>query len=351
MCQITRIQIKSGSIQIAGFNTVMSTDISNKTLRWGIIGCGNVTEVKSGPAYQKTSGFELLAVMRRDHDKAKDYAQRHGVPKFYANADQLINDPEIDAIYIATPPDSHKEYALMVADAGKPCCIEKPLAPSHADCCEIVDVFAEKNIPLFVAYYRRSLPRFEKVKQIIESGKIGQLRHINWQLQKTASTLDKSGAYNWRTDKKIARGGYFDDLASHGLDLFAFFLGDYQQVQGITKNQQNLYSAFDAITACWIHKNGVTGNGFWNFGCSENTDQVEIFGSEGKIIFSVFDEKSIRIVKGSLPEEIIQIDNPPHVQMPHVEKLRDALLYNKTHPSTGASSLQSSWAMEEILKE
>jgi 1,5-anhydro-D-fructose reductase (1,5-anhydro-D-mannitol-forming) len=257
MCQITRIRIKSVSIQIAGFNTVMSTNISNKTLRWGIIGCGNVTEVKSGPAYQKTSGFELLAVMRRDRDKAEDYALRHGVPKFYADADQLINDPEIDAIYIATPPDSHKEYALMVADAGKPCCIEKPLAPSHADCIEIVDVFAKKNIPLFVAYYRRSLPRFEKIKQIIDSGKIGNLRHISWQLQKAASPLDKSGAYNWRTDKKIARGGYFDDLASHGLDLFAFFFGDYQQVQGIVKNQQALYSAFDAITSCWIHKNGV----------------------------------------------------------------------------------------------
>jgi 1,5-anhydro-D-fructose reductase (1,5-anhydro-D-mannitol-forming) len=97
---------------------------------------------------------------------------------------------------------------------------------------------------------------------------------------------------------------------------------------------------------------GVTGSGFWNFGCSENTDQVDIFGSEGKIIFSVFDEKSIRILaQDSLQEEIIRIDNPPHVQMPHVEKLRDALLYNKAHPSTGTNSLQSSGAMEEILRE
>lgn len=318
-------------------------------VRWGIIGCGNVTEVKSGPAYQKTTGFELLAVMRRDHEKAQDYAKRHNVPKFYCDAHSLINDPDIDAVYIATPPDSHKEFALMVAAAGKPCCIEKPLAPTHADCCVIVETFAKKNIPLFVAYYRRSLPRFEKVKQLIESGAVGEVRHISWQLQKAINAWDKSGEYNWRTDKSIARGGYFDDLASHGLDLFAFYFGDYKTVQGIATNQQGLYSAFDAVTANWIFKCGITGSGFWNFGCSENTDCAEIFGSQGKIIFSVFDEKPIRIVTGST-EDIIHIDNPPHVQMPHVESLRNALLKNGIHPSSGASSLQSSWAMEEILK-
>jgi 1,5-anhydro-D-fructose reductase (1,5-anhydro-D-mannitol-forming) len=327
----------------------MSTQVLNKTIRWGIIGCGNVTEIKSGPAYQKTQGFELLAVMRRDRDKAQDYAQRHGVPKFYNDAQRLINDPEIDAIYIATPPDSHKDYALMVAAAGKPCCIEKPLAPTHADCCAIVAAFSDIKIPLFVAYYRRSLPRFGKVKDIIENGVIGDVRHIHWQLHKAANALDISGIYNWRTDKLIARGGYFDDLASHGLDLFAYYFGDYQQVQGIAKNQQALYSAFDAVTASWTHTNGITGSGFWNFGCSENTDQAEIFGSQGKIIFSVFDEKPIRTITAK-NDETIHIDNPHHVQMHHVERLRDALLYHDIHPSTGTSALQSSWAMEEILK-
>jgi len=322
---------------------------SDKIIRWGIIGCGNVTEVKSGPAYQQTQGFELLAVMRRNRDKAQDYAQRHGVKKFYDQAKNLIDDPDVDAVYIATPPDSHKEYALLVAAAGKPCCIEKPLAPNHEDCCAIVSTFANKNIPLFVAYYRRSLPRFAKVKEIIEGGVIGKVRHINWQLHKAANALDKSGEYNWRTDKKIARGGYFDDLASHGLDLFAFYFGDYQQVQGIAKNQQGLYSAFDAVTASWIHTNGITGSGFWNFCCNENTDKVEIFGSQGKIVFSVFDEKPIDIITQH-SHETIQISNPHHVQLPHVEKLRAALQYQVPHPSTGISALQSSWAMEEILK-
>ena len=191
------------------------------------------------------------------------------------------------------------------------------------------------------------------MRQLIESGAIGEVRHISWQLQKAINAWDKSGEYNWRTDKAIARGGYFDDLASHGLDLFAFYFGDYETVHGLATNQQGLYSAFDAVTANWVYKSGVTGSGFWNFGCCENTDCTEIFGERGKITFSVFDEKPIRILrhhdKEVITEEIF-IANPLHVQMPHVENLRNALLHNGIHPSTGTSSLQSSKAMEEILK-
>ena len=118
---------------------------NTKTIRWGIIGCGAVTEVKSGPAYQKTEGFTIEAVMRRDADKAADYAKRHGINKYYTDADALINDPEIDAIYIATPPDTHKYYGLKVAEAGKPCCIEKPLAPNYQDCLAIQEAFEKKT--------------------------------------------------------------------------------------------------------------------------------------------------------------------------------------------------------------
>ena len=98
-----------------------------QTIKWGIIGCGSVTEIKSGPAYKMTDGLELFAVMRRNLELAEDYASRHQVPNFYNDADALINHPNIDAVYIATPPDSHNHYALQVAEAGIICCIEKPL--------------------------------------------------------------------------------------------------------------------------------------------------------------------------------------------------------------------------------
>lgn len=318
-------------------------------IRWGIIGCGAVTEQKSGPAYQKTLGFKLTAVMRRNLDSAKDYAQRHNIPHFSSEADEVINHPEVDAIYIATPPDSHKHYALLTAKAGKTCCIEKPLAPNYQDSLAITKAFSFKEIPLYVAYYRRSLPRFNKIKQLIETGSIGKVRHISWHLSKPANAVDLSGQYNWRTDKNIAAGGYFDDLASHGLDLFAYLLGEYQLVTGLTSNQQNLYSSFDAVTACWQHKNGVTGVGSWNFGCQTRTDKVVIYGSEGELSFSIFDEEAIKIDSRQHQQSFF-IEHPENIQLHHVQNIRNHLANNELHPSSGRSALHTSWVMDEILK-
>ena len=332
---------------IEGKNLSITTN--NKVVRWGMIGCGAVTEIKSAPAYQKTSGFELSAVMRRDLALAADYAERHQVAKYSNNAEELINDANIDAIYIATPPDSHKHYALLVAKAGKPCCIEKPLAPNYQDSLAIEVAFKKANVPLFVAYYRRSLPRFNKVKSLIENEAIGKVRHISWHLSKPANSLDLSGKYNWRTDKNIAEGGYFDDLASHGLDLFSYLLGDFQHVTGMGVNQQNLYSSYDAVTACWQHKNGITGVGSWNFGGASRQDKVSIVGSEGELSFSIFDEIPVKWTRGNKEQDFV-IDNPKNIQLHHVDNIYQQLAHNQQHPSNGTSALHTSWVMNEILR-
>ena len=112
-------------------------------VNWGIIGCGNVTEKKSGPAFNKIEGSRLVAVMRRDASKAEDYARRHGVPKFYSDATLLINDPDVNAVYIATPPDTHAKYAIETMRAGKPAYVEKPMARTIAECEEMIRVSEE----------------------------------------------------------------------------------------------------------------------------------------------------------------------------------------------------------------
>ncbi|MCK5440499.1 MAG: Gfo/Idh/MocA family oxidoreductase [Maribacter sp.] len=322
--------------------------VKTETIKWGIIGCGNVTEVKSGPAYQKEEGFEVLAVMRRNREKLEDYAKRHKIPRFYTNADDLIYDKDIDAIYIATPPDSHKFYGLKVAEVGKICCIEKPMASSYADSLEIYNAFKGKNIPLFIAYYRRSLPRFNKIKQWLDDGVIGEIRHVRWHLSKPPNQLDIGQGYNWRTDAKIAPGGYFDDLASHGLDLFIYLLGNIVEASGIATNQLGLYTAKDAIIGNWLHENGATGQGSWNFGSHQREDKVEVFGSTGKISFSIFNEEPIILVN-SKGEEKLEIPNPIHIQEFHVSNMRNHLIGTKSHPSSGSSGLHTSWVMDKIL--
>ena len=320
----------------------------NKIIRWGIIGCGDVTEVKSGPPYQITEGFKIEAVMRRNEEKVKEYAKRHQINKWYTDADALIQDPNIDAVYVATPPDTHVYYGLKVAEAGKPCCIEKPLSPNYHESKKLVERFREKKLPLFVAYYRRSLPRFEKIKTWLAAKKIGEVRHIHWHLSKPANDIDKSGNYNWRTDEKIAPGGYFDDLASHGLDLFSYYFGDFGEVNGVNTNQQGLYKAKDALAASWIHKNGITGTGLWNFGSFERRDTVEILGNEGFIRFSVFGEEELNLQSKNHQERLF-IENPKHIQQFHVENIKKHLAGQIKHPSMGETALHTSWVMDKIL--
>lgn len=322
----------------------------NKKINWGIIGCGNVTEVKSGPAYQKVDGFELIAVMRRDEEKVKDYAQRHKVKKHYTDADLLINDDDVDAVYIATPPDSHLEYALKVAKAGKLCCIEKPMAPSYEECKEITLAFEIEKIPLFVAYYRRSLPRFLKIKEWLDQKYIGDVRHINWNYSCPPKDIDLLGTYNWRTDAKIAKAGYFDDLACHGLNLFSYYFGSVQTAKGVSTNQLGLYTAKDAVTGSWIYENGITGSGSWNFGSYRYEDEVEIIGSKGTIRFSVFKNEDVELDSETKQEKVF-IEHPEHIQFYHIENIKRALMdRNFLHPSSGNSATHTAWVMVQILK-
>ncbi len=320
-----------------------------KKIKWGIIGCGNVTEVKSGPPYQLTQRFELVAVMRRDGAKVRDYAERHNVPKFYTDADLLINDPEVDAIYIATPPHVHKRYALKVADSGKPCCVEKPFGVSYKDSIAITKAYAKRSIPLFVAYYRRSLPRFLKIKDWIDNDKIGKIESVHWEYHRTPSKIDLSEKPNWRTNKEIAPGGYFDDLASHGLDLFIYFFGNVTEAKGKAENKLGLYSAYDSITGNWKHKDGIRGSGIWNFGPYEYKDEVVIIGKKGQIEFSVFDDKPIALIQHGNRKEI-NIDHPKHVQQFHVENISRHLFEESfIHPSTGETATHTHWVMDKIL--
>lgn len=316
-------------------------------IRWGMIGCGDVTERKSAPAYQQVEGFALHGLYGRTRSKADDYAARHGVPHVFDSAEALINAPDIDAVYIATPPDSHEAYALDVARAGKPCCIEKPMAPDHEACVRIRDAFAERELPLFVAYYRRALPRFGRVKAWLDEDAIGTVRHVHWTLTKPASPGDLAST-NWRVDAAVAPGGYFDDLASHGLDLFCWLFGDVADVAGFAINQQGRYSAADAVTGCWLHKGGVTGSGSWNFGAADREDRVEIIGSGGRILFSIFDDAPLRLVRDGTAVETV-VEHPPVIQHFHVEAMRDHLAGRAEHVSTGESGAHTAWVMDRIL--
>ena len=289
-----------------------------KTIRWGIIGCGDVTEVKSGPAFGKVANSALVAVMRRDGDRARDYARRHGVPRWYDDADALIHDAEVDAIYVATPPHVHKAYVLACAAARKPVYVEKPMALDAAECVEMIAACRAAGVPLFTAYYRRAMPRFVTIKALLDRGAIGAVRAVNTML--CQHYIPPGGELPWRVDPRVAGGGLFVDLAPHTLDFLDYALGPIASIAGDAGNQAGYYPAEDIVSMRFTLASGAHGTGLWAFGVAAAIDRTEVLGSHGRLTFSTFTDEPVVLETGT-GVETFAIARPEHVQQPLIQSI------------------------------
>jgi 1,5-anhydro-D-fructose reductase (1,5-anhydro-D-mannitol-forming) len=314
--------------------------------RWGIIGCGDVTEVKSGPGFQRAQGSALLAVMRRDLSKAQDYARRHGVPRAYDDAAALIADPDVDVVYIATPPSSHLRIALAVAAAGKPCLVEKPMAMNHAECVQMNNAFRARNVPLWVAYYRRALPRFVEIKPLLDGRRIGEATSVHVHV----TDRPPSGAVleNWRFDPSVGGAGLFADLGSHCFDLVDFLLGPIAQAHGVAANTTRVSAAADVVAAVFGFARGVVGTATFNFNADVKADRITIIGTAGTITTPVFADEDA-IVQWSGRSDVVSVRNPPHVHQPLIQTIVDELGGRGICPSTGESGARASWVMDRCV--
>lgn len=323
-----------------------------KEIGWGFIGCGEVTEKKSGPAFNEVPGSHVVAVMSRNAEKAESYAKRHNIKKWYTDPLELINDPEINAIYIATPPSSHATFAIMAMKAGKPVYIEKPLAASYEDCARINRISELTGVPCFVAYYRRYLPYFQKVKQIIQSGAIGTPANVQIRFSVPPRDLDykSNGSLPWRLQPDIAGGGYFYDLAPHQLDLIQDIFGVITRAHGYCSNMAKLYKAEDTISACFYFENGLPGSGSWCFvgHQSAKEDRIEVIGEKGMLSFSVYNYSPIQLVTSGGRSSIV-VPNPPYVQLPIIRSVIEHLQGIGICECTSVSATPVNWVMDRIL--
>jgi predicted dehydrogenase len=317
-------------------------------VNWGIIGCGNVTEIKSGPGFQKAEGSRLAAVMRRDRAKAEDYARRHGVPRVHDSADALIADPGVDAVYIATPPSSHCGLALKTAAAGKPCLVEKPMAMTHDECRRMNDAFRAAGVPLFVAYYRRALPRFLEVRRQLDGGAIGPVTDVHVRISEPLAKGE--AAAGWRFDPAVAGAGLFLDLASHCLDLVDFLLGPIAGASGFAVNTGGAYAPEDVTAGALRFSRGMVGTGVWNFNADRTEDWMLFTGSGGQLFTPVFTDGDVVLRRGGA-EEVLPLRNPPHVHQPLIQTIVDELRGRGRCESTGESGARATWVMDRLLED
>ena len=321
-------------------------------VRWGFIGCGEATEKKSGPAFSEVPGSKVVAVMSRSKEGARGYAERHKIPRWYTDAQRLIDSPEVNAVYIATPPSSHATFAIMAMKAGKPAYVEKPLAATYEDCVRINRVSEQTGVPCFVAYYRRCLPYFARVKQFIDGGLIGKPQNVQVRFCVPPRDLDhtRGDSLPWRLRPDIAGAGYFYDLAPHQLDLLQHMFGVIVKAHGYCSNRAGLYDAEDTISACFLFEDGMVGSGSWCFAGHQDAkeDCIEVVGDKGALSFSVFNYDPIRLsTQGGT--KLIEVPNPPHVQLPMIRSVVENLQGIGHCNSDSVSATPVNWTMDRIL--
>lgn len=323
-----------------------------KEINWGFIGCGEVTEIKSGPAFGEVPGSRVVAVMSRNAQKARSYAERHNISKWYTDAQALVDDPVVNAVYIATPPSSHATYAIMAMHAGKPVYVEKPLAASYDDCARVNHVSQVTGVPCFVAYYRRYLPYFLEVKNIVDSGRIGKVINVQIRFSVPPRELDYNSTASrpWRLQPDIAGGGYFYDLAPHQLDMLQYMFGVITHAEGYSANRGHLYTAEDTVSACFRFESGLPGSGSWCFVGHESAreDRIEVIGDHGMVSFSVFDYQPIELITSQGVQKIT-VPNPKIVQLPLIKSVVETLQGTANCKCTSISATPTNWVMDRIL--
>ncbi len=317
-------------------------------IRWGIIGCGAVTEVKSGPGFQRARGSRLQAVMRRNAALAADYARRHGVPAWYDDAEKLIHDPDVDAVYIATPPGQHLAHALAVCAAGKPAYVEKPMARHHPEALRMVDAFAAAGVPLFVAYYRRALDRFRKAGELLASRAIGEVTGVAYRFAGPHHRAVDPAALPWRLSAADAGGGLFLDLGCHTLDVLDFVLGPLGDVSGVAANVASPHAVEDTVAMAFSTAGGAPGTAQWNFASEERADQIVVQGGAGELRFSTFGTEPLELWCNGRAQTF-DLPNPSHIQQPMIQSIVDQLLGPGQSPSTGVSAARTSAVMDVVL--
>lgn len=323
-----------------------------KLINWGFIGCGDVVERKSGPAFTMVEGSKVVAVMSPGGRRARHYANAHDIPRWYDDASQLINDPDVNAVYVATPPSSHATYAIMAMKAGKAVYVEKPMAGGYDDCARVNYVQQKTGVPCFVAFYRRYLPYFLRVKQLIDDGVIGKVLNVQVRFAAAPQPLDYSrrDELPWRLQPAISGGGLFYDLAPHHIDLLQHLFGIIIEARGICANRGGLYPVEDTVSAVFQFENGIPGSASWSFVAHESalSDRVLVMGREGSLSFSVFNYSPI-VVHTTAGEQRIEEATPDIVEYPLIKRVVEHLQGLGQCNCTCETAMPTNWVLDRIL--
>lgn len=309
-------------------------------VRWGIIGCGSVAEHKGGPALYNVPRSRLVAVMSRSLEKARSFAGRHGAARYLASVEDLLSDPEVDAVYVATPPNSHAELTARAAAAGKHVLCEKPMAMNPSECREMIAACRDNGVQLMIAYYRRTYPVVNKVKEILDRGLIGEPVYCR---VLTSSLYD--GARGWRLDPAVSGGGFMVDIGSHRLDLLAYFLGEAEEVTAIVESRGFDIPVEDSSSLQLRFTSGVpaVAQFFWTM--ATPVDELDIGGTRGRLLVRDLEKGELQVSTDNGTEDCL-LPRGPITHLGLVEDFVESLLVGRPNCLPGEEGMKATQMIE-----
>ncbi len=275
-----------------------------ETIRWGIIGCGSVAETKGGPALYQAPGSKLTAVMSRNPERARSFAERHGAVRWCTAVEDLLADEGLDAVYIATPPDTHAELTEQAARAKKHVLCEKPMALNVEECRRMIAACRDNGVQLMIAYYRRFYPVVLKMKELVREGRIGDLVY-----GRVLVGAPYARGMGWRVDPAVAGGGFVSDVGSHRIDLLNYFLGTPLGVSGLAESVLDL-PVDDTASAVIRYEKGLHAVGQFYWTLQAPVDEFEIGGTQGRLLVTGLEQGALRVITKSGVEEHILPRHP-----------------------------------------
>jgi 1,5-anhydro-D-fructose reductase (1,5-anhydro-D-mannitol-forming) len=314
-----------------------------QTIRWGIIGCGDVAEYKSGPALYRTPGSELVAVMRRDAAKAQDFARRHGAKRWYTDAESLVADAEVNAVYIASPHFRHPEHVALAARARKIVLCEKPLGVNLAQAQTCVDVCKANGVPLTVAYYRRFWPITQAILKFVREGAIGQVVHARAQV---TDYFAGDNERSWLTSLAKSGGDALANAGAHWVDLIRFLLGDVVDVMAHCSSKFSGFETDDTAIVQMRMANGALVSLTSTRQTPVSTNELDIFGTGGRLYASPLSDGHMILHQRGRDPQALQYPRYGVAHSELVAELVKRMLNDQPSPLPGEQAV-AAWKIME----
>jgi len=302
-------------------------------VRWGLIGAGDIVRRRVAPALIDSPTCDIVAVSRGRPELAATFAADIGARRWYSRWRELVADPDVDCVYVATPVDVHAEQTIAAAEAGKHVLCEKPMAMTTAECDRMIAACRAHHVRLGIAYYRHFYPVILRVKAMLESGDIGQpvFAQVN-----AFEYFDPAPDHprRWLLDPARAGGGPMMDFGCHRLEVLMHLFGAVHRTAAVTANVVFDRAVEDTAAVLLQFEGGPCAAVTVTHAAEERQDTLQVFGTRGSVHVDELNAGSLRIRTGT--QSRVE-SHPPaaNIHRPLIDDFVEALLTDREPAVTG----------------